>query len=220
MKKNRLKKYLDSILNNIKNMFSFYYIWVTIFLIIIAVIALKISIYYNAINNEFYASMYSNIFSGIIVGLVVFFVTGFKNLQKYDLETKISKMERIHKEIIEYRAMYRKLLVNKNIEDYKDMAYDLICKAQFINTEIYSTSNTKSKNFFLKEFSFNAVEKSNECSNIREIILYDIDSDNYRKNVNKHLGDYEKELLLLNNKILIKMRDYNSKIRTIDTSIL
>ena len=215
MKKNRLKKYLDSILNNIKNMFSFYYIWVTIFLIIIAVIA----IYYNAINNEFYASMYSNIFSGIIVGLVVFFVTGFKNLQKYDLETKISKMERIHKEIIEYSAMYRKLLFNKNI-DYKDMAYDLICKAQFINTEIYSTSNTKFKNFFLKEFSFNAVEKSNECSNIREIILYDIDSDNYRKNVNKHLGDYEKDLLLLNNKILIKMRDYNSKIRTIDTSIL
>lgn len=51
MKKNRLKKYLDSILNNIKNMFSFYYIWVTIFLIIIAVIALKVSIYYNAINN-------------------------------------------------------------------------------------------------------------------------------------------------------------------------
>lgn len=221
MKKIKLKRVANQIVAVTKSIFSFYFIWITIILVILSIISLKISLYYNSINNDFYASMYSNIFSGIIVGLVVLFITGFKNLQKYNLESKIKKMQEIHKEILEYNNMYKKLVFNKEI-NYEDVAYDLICLAQSINTEISSETLSKKSfaKFFLKEFSFDVTEKSKECYNIREIILYDINSANYRKDVNEHLDNYGRQLLLLNREILIKIRDYNSKIKIIDTSIL
>lgn len=224
MKKNKLKRLTSQILTIIKNIFSFYYIWVTIILLILAILSLKTSFYYNSVNNDFYASIYSNVFSGIIVGLVVLFVTGFKNFQRYNIETKLKKMEEIHNEILEYNTMCRRLLFNKD-ENYEEVAYEAICKAQAINTGIYFHPNIQLNNInfeklFLKEFSFNVKEKSKECDNIREIILYDVDSANYRKDVNKYLEDYGRQLLLLNQKILTKIHNYNSKIKLIDKSIL
>lgn len=137
------------------------------------------------IENSLVSSIFSNIFAGLITGIAICFISGLKSMSFNNIVTEIDWLWKIHEECLEYINMHK--TIQKMKFDDKDKIYeeiyDLICKAESINTSITQSQFNKSlsfspENYCLKylEYEVSKVSKffTEIYENIKELNDYEI----------------------------------------------
>ena len=161
------------------------------------------------IQDNFVSSIFSNVFAGLITGISICFISGFKSLSIYNIETEINWLEKIHMECIECLSMHKELL-SMTLEDREKLyenIYDLICKANSINHLISHSKFNKAlyfspERYCLKKLDYSIFETNELYYSIREKILildyYTAD----KKDIRELFKDVINTLFILNGNVI------------------
>lgn len=182
MEKWKIKKVFRSIKGYISLAFQLPHFITALFLLLMSIISLILS--FN-IENSLISSIFSNIFAGLITGIAICFISGLKSMSFNNIDTEIEWLWKIHEECLEYINMH-KAIQKMGFDDkgkiYEEI-YDLICKAESINTSITQSQFNRSllfnpENYCLKYLEYE-VSKVSKCfieiyENIKELNDYEI----------------------------------------------
>lgn len=174
-----MKKKLKHILKNIKLYASLPHFWITGIILVLSIIACIISIKFMS-SNPFLSSVFANIFAGLITGIVISLISTIKSITLYRTECIINWLESLHKDILQYIEMHRKMIFRKE-DDFNDEAfynhiYDTLCCGHGINTTISQgqfnqTLPFNSYEYIKKHFNYDAIKHYKNDENLREKVI-------------------------------------------------
>lgn len=161
------------------------------------------------IKSSLVSSIFSNIFAGLITGIAICFISGLKSMSFNNIDTEIEWLWKIHEECLEYINMY-KTIQKMGFDDKGKICeeiYDLICKAESINSSITQSQFNRSlrfnpENYCLKYLEYE-VSKVSKCftefyENIKELNDYEIT----KKKFNELFKDVYFTIFKLNGSII------------------
>ncbi len=85
--------------------------------------------------------MFANIFAGLVTGIVISLISTIKSMTLYRTECLIDWLNSLHKDILEYTGMYRKMIFRNQCDFVDDEVfynhiYDTLCCGNNINVKI------------------------------------------------------------------------------------
>ena len=225
-----MKYKLKRLWKRIKLYFSLPHFWVVGIVLFLSVVVLALSVLFKG-GNPFLSSVFANIFAGLITGLVISLISAIKAMSLYKTECLIKWLNCLHEDILEYMEMHRKLMLFKNDEELKtdealySYIYDTLCRGENINVTISQGRFNESLPFnpyeyFKKEFKYDAVIHSKENSTLREKIMVLEVSNITSKELRILFENMDKQLFILNGKILKQITNLEARRKAINVSLM
>lgn len=187
------------------------HLWILVIIFALSIIACVISAT-NIKRNPYVSSVFANIFAGLITGVVISLISTIKSASLYRTECLIAWLEALHKDILDYKEMYKKIIVFKkgDIEDdeiFYNYVYDTLCLGNSVNLTIsqgrfdYSLP-FDSYNYIKNKLGYDAIECAKNNEELREkIIELDVKSVT-PKELRRLFDEMDRQLTILNHDIL------------------
>lgn len=224
-----MKYKLKLMCKNIKLFTSLPHVWILLIIVLLSVISCCISIICLQ-SNPFMASIFSNIFAGLVTGIVLNLVTTIKAITSYRMGCLIEWLEKLHEKILEYIEMRNKMIFKrkhdfKDDEEFYNYIYDTLCCGNNVNVIIcQETFNYvlpfNSYKYIKNKFGYDARSYSEKNEDIREQIIV-LDS---KEVTTDQLCDLfesmDRNLRLLNMKILEHIRYLKQRRNAINISLM
>lgn len=223
-----MKYRLRQIWINLKIYASLPHFWILGTVVVLSIVACTISVVCMT-SNPFLSSVFANIFAGLITGIVISLISTIKSITLYKTECLIEWLDSLHKDILEYTRMYQNM-VFRSQSDFDDETlynhiYDTLCCGNNINVTISQGRFNHSLPFnsyrYMKDkLEYDAINCSKNNEELREQIMkLDV------KNVtNKELRDLfanmDRELNILNGKILKHITYLETRKKAINISFM
>lgn len=213
---------------NIKIYASLPHFWILGIVLIFSIIACTISVLYMK-SNPFISSVFANIFAGLVTGIVISLISAIKSMTLYRTECLIEWLDSLHRDILEYIGMYRKM-VCRNQNDFDDDTlydhiYDTLCCGNNINVTISQERFNNSLPFdsykYMKEkFGYDAMNCSENNETLREQIIR-LDVENITNTELRNLFEsMDRQLNILNGKILKQISYLKVRKKAINISFM
>lgn len=225
-----MKYRLKKLWKRVKLYFSLPHFWVVGIVLLLSGAVFILSVLFKD-SNPFFSSVFANIFAGLITGLVICFISAIKAMSLYKTECLIRWLTLLHEDILEYMGMQRKLMLFKNEEELNsdealyNYIYDTLCCGVNINATISQGRFKESLPFnpyeyFKKEFKYDAVSQSKENDKLREKIMVLDVSNITSKELRILFKNMDKQLFMLNNKILKHVTNLEARKKAINVSLM
>ena len=223
-----MKYKLKQIGKNIKLYASLPHFWILGIILSLSIIACIISVICME-NNPFLSSVFENIFAGLVTGIVISLISTIKSITLYRTECLIEFLDSLHKDILEYIGMYKKMVFrsqnNFDDETFYNHIYDTLCCGNNINVTISQgrfnhSLPFNSYKYMEKRFKYNATSCSKNNEKLREqIMLLDV-----RTVTNNELRDLfkdmDRQLSILNGKIIKHITYLKTRKKAINISFM
>lgn len=223
-----MKKKLKHILKNIKLYASLPHFWITGIILILSIIACIISIKLMS-TNPFLSSVFSNIFAGLITGIVISLISTIKSITLYRTECIIIWLESLHKDILQFIEMHRKIIFRReddlNDEAFYNHIYDTLCCGHDINTTISQgqfnqTLPFNSYEYIKKHFGYDAIKHYKNDDDLREkVIRLDVNTMKTDELIDL-FAEMEHRLFSLNSDIINHITYLKTKMKAINISFM
>lgn len=225
----RMKYKMKQIEKKVKLYASLPHFWILGIILIFSIIACMVSIVYMK-SNPFLSSVFANIFAGLITGIVISLISTIKSMTLYRTECLINWLGSLHKDILKYIRMYRKMVFSKEdeFEDYDafyNHIYDTLCCGNEINVTISQGRFNQSLPFntykyMKKKFEYDATKYSRNNDNLREQIM-ELDASNVTNDELVDLfKDMDRQLRELNGKIIRYITYLEARKKAINISFM
>jgi hypothetical protein len=225
MKNNYRFKKFKSFLEKLRIVFSLPNTWISLIILTFAIISMFMSIILNNNGNTFGSSIFSNIFAGLITGFAITVMSNVKSTYLALLEAKRIWLEETHKMIMDFIDTHHQLYSSQKLsnDERYNLAYDVICRANWVNDRIIQGTFNKVKwfdtsNYFLHKYKYDSLAVSNIMYKCRENVM-NIGFLEKKKTITI-FEDIYKLMLRLNHMILDDINTINIKIVSSRKSIL
>ena len=125
-----MKYKLKQIGNNIKLYANLPHFWILGIILALSIMTCVISVAYME-SNPFLSSIFANIFAGLVTGIVISLISTIKSMTLYRTECLIEWLDSLHKDILKYIEMYRKMVFRSQTdfddETFYNHIYDRLC---------------------------------------------------------------------------------------------
>ena len=223
-----MKYKLKQIWKNIKLYSSLPHFWISGIILALSIIACMISVACMK-SNPFLSSVFANIFAGLVTGIVISLISTIKSMALYRTECLIEWLDSLHKDILEYIGMYRKM-VFRSQSDFDDEAfynhiYDTLCCGNNINVTISQgrfnhSLPFNSYKYMKKKFEYDATNCSENNEKLREQIMV-LDVRTVTNNELRDLfKDMDRQLNILNGKIIKHITYLKARKKAINISFM
>ena len=180
--------------------------------------------------NPFISSVLSNIFSGLITGIAICLIAGAKNAFHYNTETKIRFLKDVHLACKEFFSAHKALIkkyADKNVsrDNLLNDLYDVMCKGNDIDGIISQSQFNNAipfnpYKFFVKSLNYDAVERIKRNEILRDSV-FSINIETITlKEIIDFFSEMEKNVFILNGKVLSKMREYEIRRNISEKTVL
>lgn len=220
---------LKQMWRNIKVYASLPHFWILGIILVLSIIACAISVVCMK-SNPFLSSVFANIFAGLITGIVISLISTIKSITLYRTECLIEWLDSLHKDILEYMGMHRKMVIRSQNdfdgeETLYNHIYDTLCRGNSINETISQGQFDHSLPFdsykYMKnKFGYDAINCSRNNNQLREqIMLLDVKSvtPNELRNLFENM---DRQLKILNGKILMHITNLKTRKKAINISFM
>lgn len=224
-----MKYKLKQIWRDIKVYASLPHLWILGIVLVLSIIACTISVACME-SNVFLSSVFANIFAGLVTGVVISLISTIKSITLYRTECLIEWLDSLHKDILEYIGMHRKM-VFRGQNDFVDdetlynHIYDTLCCGNNINVTISQGRFNYSLPFnpykYMKDkFEYDAISCSENNEKLREQIMI-LDVKNVtNKELEKLFENMDRQLNMLNGKILKHIINLKARKKAINISFM
>lgn len=223
-----MKYKLKRMWKNIKIYASLPHFWILGIVLVLSIITCTISVMYME-SNKFISSVFANIFAGLVTGIVISLISTIKSMTLYRTECLIEWLDSLHRDILEYIGMYRKM-VCRSKNDFDDDTlynhiYDTLCCGNNINVTIsqgrFSNSLPFNSYKYMKEkFGYDATNCSENNETLREKIIR-LDVENITNAELRNLFEsMDSQLNILNGKILKQISYLEARKKAINISFM
>lgn len=223
-----MKYKLKQLGKNIKLYASLPHFWILGIILVLSIMACMISVICME-SNPFLSSVFANIFAGLITGIVISLISTIKSITLYRTECLIEWLNSLHKDILEYIGMYKKI-VFRSQSDFDDETfyihiYDTLCCGNNINVTISQgrfnhSLPFNSYKYMKKNFEYNATSCSENNKKLREQIML-LDGRTVTNNELKDLfKDMDRQLNILNGKIIKHITYLKARKKAINISFM
>lgn len=214
---------------NIKIYASLPHFWILGTILVFSIITCAISVACMK-RNPFLSSVFANIFAGLITGIVISLISTIKSITLYRTECLIEWLDSLHKDILEYISVYQKMVFRSQKDFDGDEAiynhiYDTLCCGNNINETISQREFDHSLPFdsykYMKNiFEYDAINCSKNNEKLREQIML-LDIKNVTNNELRNLfEDMNRQLKILNGKILKHITNLKIRKKAINISFM
>ena len=223
-----MKYKLKQIGKNIKLYASLPHFWILGIILALSIMACVISVAYIE-SNPFRSSILANIFAGLVTGIVISLISTIKSMTLYRTECLIEWLDSLHKDILEYIGMYRKMVFRSQTdfddETFYNHIYDTLCCGNDINVTISQGRFNRSLPFnsykyMKKRFNYDAIGCSENNEKLREQIMT-LDVRTVTNNELRDLfKDMDRQLTLLNGEIIKHITYLKARKKAINISFM
>lgn len=223
-----MKYKLKQIWRNIKVYASLPHFWILGIVLVLSIIACTISVACMK-SNPFLSSVFANIFAGLVTGIVISLISTIKSMTLYRTECLIEWLDSLHKDILEYIGMYQNMVIMEqddvDDETFYGYVYSTLCCGNNINVTISQGRFNHSLPFnsykYMKDkFEYDAIKCSENNEKLREQIMI-LDVKNVTNNELRDLfKNMDRELNILNGKILKHIINLKARKKAINISFM
>lgn len=223
-----MKYKLKQIGKSIKLYASLPHFWILGIILALSIIACMISIVCMK-SNPFLSSVFANIFAGLVTGIVISLISTIKSITLYRTECLIDWLDLLHKDILEYIGMYKKMVFRTQSdfddETFYNHIYDTLCCGNNINVTISQGRFNHSLPFnpykyMKKKFEYDATNYSENNEKLREKIMR-LDVKNVTNNELRNLfKDMDRQLNILNGEIIKHITYLKARKKAINISFM
>lgn len=219
---------LKYIYKTIKLYASLPHFWITGIILVLSIIACILSVKFMD-NNPFLSSIFANIFAGLITGIIISLISTIKSITLYRTECIIIWLESLHKDILQYIKMHRKMIFRKE-DDFNDETlynhiYDTLCCGHGINTTISQGQFNRTLPFnpykyMKKHFNYDAINLYNNDEELREkVIRLDVNTMKSKELIDL-FAEMEHRLFSLNGNIINHITYLKTRRKAINISFM
>ncbi|MBD5527818.1 MAG: hypothetical protein HDR02_05325 [Lachnospiraceae bacterium] len=224
-----MKYKLKQMWRNIKIYASLPHFWILGTILVLSIITCAISVACMKLN-PFLSSVFANIFAGLITGIVISLISTIKSITLYRTECIIEWLDSLHKDILKYISMYKKMVFRSQKDFDSDETlynhiYGTLCCGNDINVAIsqgkfdYSLPFDPYK-YMKNKFEYDAINCSKNNDKLREQIML-LDIKNVTNNELRNLfEDMDRQLKILNGKILKHITNLKTRKKAINISFM
>lgn len=223
-----MKYKLKQIGKNIKLYASLPHFWILGIILVLSIIACMISVVCME-SKPFLSSVFANIFAGLVTGIVISLISTIKSMTLYRTECLIEWLDSLHKDILEYIGMYQKMVFRSqsdfNDETFCNHIYDTLCCGNNINVTISQGRFNRSLPFnsykyMKKRFEYDATNCSANNEKLREQIMTLEVKTVTNSELRALFKDMDRELNILNGKIIKHITYLKAKKKAINISFM
>lgn len=223
-----MKYKLKQIGKNIKLYASLPHFWILGIILVLSIIACMISVVCME-SKPFLSSVFANIFAGLVTGIVISLISTIKSMTLYRIECLIEWLDSLHKDILEYIGMYQKMVFRSqsdfNDETFCNHIYDTLCCGNNINVTISQGRFNRSLPFnsykyMKKRFEYDATNCSANNEKLREQIMTLEVKTVTNSELRALFKDMDRELNILNGKIIKHITYLKAKKKAINISFM
>ena len=224
-----MKYKLKRIWKNIKLYASLPHFWILGIILVLSIITCTISIICMK-SNPFISSVFANIFAGLVTGIVISLISTIKSMTLYRTECLIEWLDSLHKDILKYIRMYRKMVFQEQSafddeETFYNHIYDTLSCGNNINVTISQGRFNQSLPFnsykYIKnKFEYDAINSAENNEELREkILLLDVNKVTTEELINL-FENMDRQLNILNGKILKQITYLEARKKAINISFM